>query len=192
MRQNFRLAIAACVSAGAIVIGVLPASTAASQPVVRESAASQQTVGQPAIREPVARAVAARFTPPKPCLKYPGKVICASKASKRVFAIEDGRNRGSARARFGGIASDGTGPWYTREGVFSTFSKNPNAYSTLYHVYMPWYQGFSGGQGFHYSYEFAGSGYSYSHGCIGMRSWTFTSWLYDWAPLGTRVVVTRR
>ena len=48
---------------------------------------------------------------PNPCQGYSGKIICASKAQGRVLLVNNGRLKKSAKARFGGKASDGSGPW---------------------------------------------------------------------------------
>ena len=127
---------------------------------------------------------------PKACQGTPGKLICASKSQRRVFLVKNGVIKRSAPARFGGRASDGSGPWYTREGRFSILYKDIGAISTLYRVKMPFFMAFSGGQGLHYSSEFAG-GYPYSHGCIGLKSWAFARKAFRWAPVGTPFVVTR-
>ena len=126
---------------------------------------------------------------PKACQGRSVKVICVSKSQDRLFALQGSRLVRSASARHGGRASDGSGPWFSRTGVFRTFSKSPNMYSYLYHVNMPWAQCYSNGQCVHYSSEYA-NGYPYSHGCIGLRDWAATKWLYYWAPAGTLVIVT--
>ena len=127
---------------------------------------------------------------PKACQGTPGKLICANKSQRRVFLVKNGVIKRSAPARFGGRASDGSGPWYTREGRFSILYKDAGAVSTQYHVRMPFFMAFSGGQGLHYSSEFA-NGYRYSHGCIGLNSWVFARNAFRWAPVGTPFVVTR-
>lgn len=135
-------------------------------------------------------ASAVRATLPKACQSISGKLICASKTRHRVFLVLNGSIVTSGRARFGGRASDGTGPWFTREGRFSVLYKDANAWSNLYHVRMPFFMAFSGGQGLHYSSEFA-YGYPYSHGCIGLSSYGFAQRAFTWAPVGTPFVVTR-
>ena len=126
---------------------------------------------------------------PNPCQGYSGKIICASKAQGRVLLVNNGRLKKSAKARFGGKASDGSGTWFTREGAFRVGYKQYNPVSTLYGVNMPFFVQFSGGQGIHYSSEFA-RGYPYSHGCIGLKRYKFAQRLYDYAYVGMPVVVT--
>jgi hypothetical protein len=125
---------------------------------------------------------------PGACQGFNEKVICASKAQHRVLLVKaNGTLKRSAKARFGGPRSDGT--YFTREGVFRTFLKGVNVWSTSYNVNMPFFQQFSGGQGLHYSADFA-AGDPYSHGCIGVKSMRFAQKAYYWAPLGTLLVVT--
>ena len=137
-----------------------------------------------------ASAASAVSSLPSACQGIPGKMICASKSKRRVFLVKNGVIKRSAPARFGGRASDGTGPYFTREGRFSVQYKDIGAISTLYRVKMPFFMAFSGGQGLHYSSEFAG-GYPYSHGCVGTNSWSFAQKAFNWAPVGTPFVVTR-
>lgn len=125
---------------------------------------------------------------PGACQGFGEKVICASKAQHRVLLVKpNGTLKRSAKARFGGPRSDGT--YFTREGVFRTFLKGVNVWSTSYNVNMPYFQQFSGGQGLHYSADFA-AGDPYSHGCIGVKSMRFAQKAYNWAPLGTLLIVT--
>jgi len=138
---------------------------------------------------PITVATAAEVTIPMRCADQPGKVICVQLQSWAITAMEDGLAVRSADARHGGIASDGSGPWYTRTGTFSIYRKATNPVSNLYHIHMPYFMAFSGGQGIHYSSEYAHSGYKYSHGCVGLKSLTFAKWLYEWAPIGTPVIV---
>lgn len=127
---------------------------------------------------------------PDACKGYSGKMICASKAQARVIIVKNGQVVRSGKARFGGVASDGTGPWFTRNGVHAVGYKQPNPVSTLYGVNMPFFVQFSGGQGIHYSYEFAQTGYSYSHGCVGLKKYNFARKVYNFAYPGMVVVVT--
>lgn len=127
---------------------------------------------------------------PSACQNIPGKVICASKAQHKVFLVKNGVVKASGSARFGGRASDGSGPWFTREGTFRVQYKDAYAMSTLYHVRMPFFMAFSGGQGLHYSSEFAG-GYPYSHGCVGLSSYSFARKAFNWAPVWTLFIVSK-
>ncbi len=126
---------------------------------------------------------------PGPCRGYAGKVLCAIESDGRVYLVNNGIVTDSGSARFGGYASDGSGYYATRHGQFRIFTKGENVWSNLYGVNMPFFMGFSGGQGFHYSQEYA-NGYPYSHGCVGFSSWSFAQRAYVWAPIGTRVIVS--
>lgn len=132
---------------------------------------------------------AAKAYLPAACRGY-GSMLCASKAQSRVIIVKDGRVLRSGRARFGGVASDGSGPWYTRNGVHEVGYKQANPVSTLYGVNMPFFVQFSGGQGIHFSYEFAQTGYKYSHGCVGLKNYKFAQKVYNFAYPGMTVVVT--
>lgn len=135
--------------------------------------------------------------PPKFCRVFgaTSKVLCASKKDGRLYAIKNGRLVDWATISFGGVASDRSGPWFTREGVFPIGGKQLNGYSNLYDdiygnpVEMPFWMPFDGGQGIHYSSEF-NSGYPYSHGCIGIKYKSMAKWFYNWTPEGTPLIVT--
>lgn len=135
--------------------------------------------------------------PPKFCLVFgaTAKVNCASKTDGRLYAIKNGRLVDWATIRFGGVASDNSGPWFTREGIFQIGRKQLNGYSNLYDdiygnpVKMPFWMPFDGGQGIHYSSEF-NAGYPYSHGCIGIKYKSMAAWFYNWTPVGTPLIVT--
>jgi lipoprotein-anchoring transpeptidase ErfK/SrfK len=132
----------------------------------------------------------ARAYIPADCQGFTGNIICASKGQNRVILVHNGQVVRSGKARFGGVASDGTGPWFTRNGVHAVGYKQFNPVSTLYGVNMPFFVQFSGGQGIHYSYEFAQTGYKYSHGCVGLRKYKFAQKVYNFAYPGMVVVVT--
>ena len=132
---------------------------------------------------------------PSVCRNYNGKhgkVICVGIKSWQLVALQNHKPIMKMAARHGaeGIhrASDGTGPWPTRRGIYRIFAKYVSKVSTLYHVKMPYFMPFSGGQGIHYSSEYA-AGYRYSHGCVGLKSLAQAAALYKWAEVGTTVIV---
>jgi lipoprotein-anchoring transpeptidase ErfK/SrfK len=53
---------------------------------------------------------------------------------------------------------------------------------------VPWVMYFYKGYSFHGTYWHNNFGQPMSHGCVNMRT-TDAKWLYDWAPIGTLVVV---
>jgi len=129
-------------------------------------------------------------TVPITCRDKIGKIICASKMQSRLLVIQNDHIIAKIKSRFGGLASDGSGPWDTLEGSFRVYEKSLRPVSTLYNVEMPYWMAFDGAEGIHFSAEYAYSGYPYSHGCIGIKSWRQARWLYKWAKVGTRVIVT--
>lgn len=119
-----------------------------------------------------------------PRCAVPGKVICIDKSLRLVRAVEDGAVLSSYDARFGRVGMR------TREGSFRVQSKSRSHMSSIYRTRMPFALFFSGGQAVHYSPDFARNGYSgASHGCVNLRSVAGAQRLFDWAPVGTAVVV---
>ncbi|GAB3624461.1 hypothetical protein GCM10027418_25460 [Mariniluteicoccus endophyticus] len=118
-----------------------------------------------------------------------GRVMCVSKADRKLRWMIDGVVIREMDARFGAAGTP------TREGEFKVFSKVRNEVSWMYgNTPMPFAMYFSGGEAVHYSYDFAKYGYSKSafasHGCVNIRDWDGIQWLYDTqVRLGDRVVV---
>ncbi|WP_175419031.1 L,D-transpeptidase family protein [Acidipropionibacterium acidipropionici] len=113
-----------------------------------------------------------------------GLVICISKTDRQLRLVQDGKVLISLDARFGSEE----GP--TREGTFSIEWRNKDWVSTIYGSKMPYAMFFSGGEAIHYSSDFAARGYDgNSHGCVNIRSWSGIQYVWDHAPVGTKVVV---
>ena len=113
-----------------------------------------------------------------------GKVICIDKTQKISRAMSAGRVVKQNDARFGSSALA------TKVGVHRVTWKSRDHVSRKYNAPMPFALFFYGGQAVHYSPSFASNGYNgYSHGCVNLRSRSGAQWLFDWAPVGTRVVV---
>ncbi|WP_026925830.1 L,D-transpeptidase family protein [Granulicoccus phenolivorans] len=115
-----------------------------------------------------------------------GRVMCISKADKKLRWMIDGQVLLTMDARFGVDATP------TREGEYKVFSKVRDEISWMYgNTPMPFAMYFSGGQAVHYSYDFAARGQvGGSHGCVNIRDWNGIQWLYDTqVKLGDRVVV---
>ena len=53
---------------------------------------------------------------------------------------------------------------------------------------VPWIMYFYQGYSFHGTYWHNNFGTPMSHGCINMKT-EDAKWLYDWAPLGTKIVI---
>ena len=116
------------------------------------------------------------------CLQ--GRVLCISKAQRKLAWVIDGQVQMTLAVRFG---SDETP---TRNGVFSVGWKSRDHVSTIYHTPMPYAMFFSGGQAVHYSADFAQNGYNgASHGCVNVRDKGAIASLFDQVSAGDKVVV---
>lgn len=117
---------------------------------------------------------------------------CLSKSDLRIRFVENGR-ASVAQWRPGLPTLPAASP--TREGRFSVFARRTTQWSSQFRVWMPWWLQFSGGEGIHYSADFARYGYGTaahprgSHGCANVRdqAWLRSRWART--PLGTPVVV---
>lgn len=133
-----------------------------------------------------ASAEAATTKLPAQCLTS-GKVLCVSKADRKVRFVQNGKVRVVMDARFGDAR--GTG-FATREGLFQVFRKERMSWSVPYQVYMPYSMYFSGGQAIHYSYSFVSEGYrGASHGCVNIREMRKLRWVFNRTPIGTLVYI---
>ncbi len=111
-----------------------------------------------------------------------GTVICIDTATRLLRFVDDGTVRMTADARFGMPTSP------TRRGTFRVHLRSRDHVSSLYETSMPYALFFSGGQAVHYSAYFQRDGYAgASHGCVNLRDRAKAAWLFDHAPLGTRV-----
>lgn len=117
---------------------------------------------------------------------------CLSKSDLQIRYVEHGR-ASATQWRPGLPTLPAASP--TREGRFSVFARSTARWSSQFDVWMPWWLQFSGGEGIHYSADFARYGYGDashprgSHGCANVRN---ESWLRPrWArtPVGTPVIV---
>lgn len=116
------------------------------------------------------------------CLK--GRVICISKAQRKLAWVVDGEIRMTMDVRFGSELTP------TRNGVFAVNWKSRDHVSSLYDTPMPYALFFSGGQAVHYSADFAARGYNgASHGCVNVRDKAAVAALFDAAKQGDKVVV---
>lgn len=115
-----------------------------------------------------------------------GRVMCASKVTRTLTWVVNGRPIKVMWARFGMPGYD------TREGTFPVDRKYEYVVSNIYFVPMPYSMFFSGGQAVHYSSNFARLGYaSGSHGCINIKDYSGLAWLYSQVRVGDKVVVYR-
>ena len=116
------------------------------------------------------------------CLQ--GRVLCISKAQRKLAWVIAGQVQMTLAVRFGSDATP------TRNGVFSVGWKSRDHVSTIYHTPMPYAMFFSGGQAVHYSADFAQNGYNgASHGCVNVRDKGAIASLFDQVSAGDKVVV---
>jgi peptidoglycan hydrolase-like protein with peptidoglycan-binding domain len=115
-----------------------------------------------------------------------GRVLCASKTTRVLTWVVNGRPVAAMWARYGR-------PGYeTREGTFSVLRKYEYVISNLYNVPMPYSMFFSGGQAVHYSSNFARLGYATgSHGCVNIKDYATIRWVFFQVRVGDKVVVHR-
>lgn len=121
-----------------------------------------------------------------------GVTLCVSKDQRVTRYVKNGRVLKTLNTNFGPEKGHPKYGMYsaTREGVFRTFDRQESTVSTLYGYVMPFWMGFDGGIGFHYSAYFDETGYiDTSMGCTTIADYAGMKWLYDNSPLGTKVVV---
>lgn len=121
-----------------------------------------------------------------------GITLCVNKQQKITRYVKDGAVLRTFDTNFGPEQGDPKFGQYsrTREGVNPIRSKDRNSVSTLYGYSMPYWMGFDGGIGFHYSKYFNQTGYAdTSMGCTILRNEAEAKWLFEHTPMGTRVVV---
>lgn len=121
-----------------------------------------------------------------------GITLCVDKTQKVTRYVKNGEIVRTFDTNFGPEKGDPKYGQYssTREGVNPIRSKSRLSISTSYGYQMPYWMGFDGGIGFHYSAYFDQSGYSdTSMGCTILRSESEARWLYNNTPMNTRVVV---
>lgn len=113
-----------------------------------------------------------------------GRVICISKAQRKLAWVIDGQIKSVMDVRFGAELTP------TRNGVFSVGWKSRDHVSSLYNTSMPYAMFFSGGQAVHYSADFARNGYNgASHGCVNVRNKSAVAALFDQVNVGDKVIV---
>ena len=114
----------------------------------------------------------------------PGRVLCASKADRKLTFLIDGVPQMQFEARFGGRSTP------TREGVFKVERKYKHAVSNITGTEMPFSMFFSRGQAVHYSADFARRGWNgASIGCINIRDYNGLAQVFSMIQIGDKVVV---
>ena len=113
-----------------------------------------------------------------------GRVVCISKAQRKLSWVVDGEVRLTMDVRFGSELTP------TRNGAFAVNWKSKNHVSKLYGSAMPYALFFSGGQAVHFSSDFKARGYNgSSHGCVNVRNKDAVSALFDATSVGDKVIV---
>lgn len=116
-----------------------------------------------------------------------GKWIEVDLSQQRLYAHE-GQNRVLTA-----VVSTGTRYHPTVTGRFRIYAKyrsTPMSGPGYYLPGVPWTMYFYGGYAIHGTYWHNNFGHPMSHGCINMKT-AEARWLFNWAPVGTLVVVHR-
>lgn len=115
-----------------------------------------------------------------------GKVVCISKAQKKLSYVVDGDVKFTRPARF-------SLPQYeSPEGEFRVWYKNRDQISRKFgeRFPMPYAIFYDGNVAVHFSDDFADNGYDGgSHGCSQLDDYQAAKWLYEQVAVGDRVVV---
>ena len=115
-----------------------------------------------------------------------GKVVCISRAQKKMSLVQDGRILFTRAARF---ARPG---WESPEGEYRIWYMNRDQISTIFgeRTPMPYAIFYDGNVAIHFSDDFDLLGYqSGSHGCSQLRDYQVAMWLYEQVKVGDKVVV---
>lgn len=115
-----------------------------------------------------------------------GKVVCISKAQKKLSYVVDGDIQFTREARFSRPG------WDSPEGEFRVWYMNKDTVSAIFgeRTPMPYAIFYDGNVAIHFSDDFADNGYaSGSHGCSQIRDYQAAKWLYEQVKVGDRVVV---
>lgn len=122
-------------------------------------------------------------TPPSP--KPTGKVIAVNVTTQQLFAYEDGA------LKFWTHVSTGTRGYETPTGEWKIYNKTPIQWMIGQGYALPnvkWVMPYNGDYTLHTAYWHTDFGKPKSHGCTNMSE-RDAKWLYDWAEIGTPVVI---
>ncbi len=115
-----------------------------------------------------------------------GRVVCISKAQRRMSLVVDGKVRFTREARFSRPG------WDSPVGDFRIWYMNRDTVSKIFgeRTPMPYAIFYDGNVAIHYSDDFATAGYQGgSHGCSQLRDYQVAMWLYEQVRVGDRIVV---
>lgn len=142
--------------------------------------APDMAVGEPAPADGANQAIGV----PTPTVAE-GKQVIVVLSQQRVYAFENG----ALVQEF--LVSTGLPGTPTVQGKFAIYRKVESQRMTGSDYDLPdvpWVSYFYRDYSFHGTYWHSNFGHPMSHGCINMRT-EDAKWLYDWAPLGTPVLV---
>lgn len=116
-----------------------------------------------------------------------GRAICVDKTARKVYWVINGKILKTLDARFAGPGySTPTGGYKVYRKVYLDISHYNNAK-------MPFSIYYQGGRAVHYSYGFAAQGWNGgSHGCVNLRDWAGSEWLYNQSRVGDKVIIYTR
>lgn len=126
-----------------------------------------------------------------------GTNIVADKSDRTVYVFKNGVLQRAITARFGGEGSYRGVAYSKTTPTSATYvsAKIKNGYSERYTAAMPYFTVFNGHIGFHYSGDFARTGYGAngkrgSNGCVNIGNKSDAKYIFDQSTTGsTRVVV---
>jgi len=122
--------------------------------------------------------------PPSPSSNT-GKEIIVVLREQRVYAYQNGQLVHSS------LASTGIARYPTRVGRFAIYAKYISTLMTgpgYYLPNVPYTMYYSGGYALHGTYWHNNFGRPMSHGCVNLPT-AEARWFYEWAPVGTPVIV---
>jgi lipoprotein-anchoring transpeptidase ErfK/SrfK len=118
---------------------------------------------------------------------YEDKWIEVILSQQRLLAHE------GERVVYSTLVSTGTARYPTVRGTFYIYVKYRRALMQgpgYYLPNVPYVMYFYRGYGLHGTYWHNNFGHPMSHGCVNLKT-SAAAWLYNWAPVGTKVVVRR-
>lgn len=137
----------------------------------------------PIVMEVVKRPVIEQDNPDSPIAA--GKAIAVDLSAQTAYAYEDGELLYFAKA------STGRPPFYTKTGEWKVYYKTRSQTMSGPGYSLPnvqWTMFYDGGYSLHGTYWHNNFGHPMSHGCTNLTN-ADAQWFWEWAPIGTPVVV---
>jgi lipoprotein-anchoring transpeptidase ErfK/SrfK len=136
----------------------------------------------------VARRIATSLTAAEQakCPTGSGTTACVDLTTQTVWVVKDGA------VVFGPtVVRTGMRGYATPAGTYSVFNRSVKAWSTPYKVWLPYWQNFVNGIGFHATTTYIHNGSVGSHGCVNLL-YGDAKTMYDTIGMGTTVQVVGR